>query len=278
MEFVERESGTAMVIGGVDTGKTTLILAVALRLLSRGKMCGLIDSDIGQSVSGAPCMITLTVPDISDGRVSLGEPVTMYFIGSTSPSGHVTKVIQGVGSLCERVRRKGIPFILVDTTGMIQGYEGLELKLKKAELIRPDCIYALQRKDELVSILTYLRKMKGIALEMLPIPDGVVTRSMDERRERREAMFRKHFRDASVFEIMLSSISVDGCSGMLVPNLLVGLKDRDGFALAMGRVVDRDERSLSVLTRLKDLSGVRSIEPGSLLLDSDFREIGRPIS
>ena len=88
-----------MVVGRVDTGKSTLIKNLADHM----DAC-VLDADIGQNDIGPPSVVSLG--ERVDGRY---QAIDGYFCGSTSPSGHFLQVIAGVSRLMQpRWKTQGI--------------------------------------------------------------------------------------------------------------------------------------------------------------------------
>ena len=119
---VER-GGTAVALGGLDSGKTSfckMCAAVAVRL---GRTVAYVDSDVGQSTVGPPTTIGLkfisSADDLEPERLARADAI--YFVGSTSPKGHMLPMVIGAMKLVEPARAPGAQLIMVDTTGFIHG-------------------------------------------------------------------------------------------------------------------------------------------------------------
>ncbi|KXA90818.1 hypothetical protein AKJ63_02175, partial [candidate division MSBL1 archaeon SCGC-AAA259D18] len=115
-----------VVIGKTDSGKSTLV-----RFLHKKLGGCIVDSDVGQSDIGPPTTIGLS----KDGE-TMSEG---YFVGSTSPAGHFSKMIMGT----KRMIEKGFPSIFVDTTGMVYGQRGRALKTQMVKSLNPDHLIIL---------------------------------------------------------------------------------------------------------------------------------------
>ncbi|PCN49841.1 hypothetical protein B6U99_07655, partial [Candidatus Geothermarchaeota archaeon ex4572_27] len=96
-----------MIFGDVDSGKTTLCTYLANRMVEAGLKVGVLDCDPGQAEVFVPTTISLgEVKDYITGldKASLRRAV---FIGSTSPSGLVERVVAGAKELMEEAMREG---------------------------------------------------------------------------------------------------------------------------------------------------------------------------
>lgn len=188
-------------LGGNDTGKTTLTAALARHFLQKSEKVAVIDADLGQSDIGPPTTIGLAILEKEFSSWNQVEPKSLYFIGSTSPVGHLLETVVGTYRLTQQAKALGVPRILVDTSGLIGGGVGWALKNYKIELLRPDLIVALERKTELSTILAPWQKRPGLTILRLAPPLGVRRRSGEERKLLREASFSRYFREKAPFTL-----------------------------------------------------------------------------
>ena len=131
---VER-GGTTLALGGLDSGKTSfcrMCAAVAVRL---GRTVAYVDSDVGQSAVGPPTTIGLkyisSAEDLESERLARADAI--YFVGATSPKGHMLPMVIGAMKLVEQARAAGADLIVVDTTGFIHGAQGQVLKIHRSK-------------------------------------------------------------------------------------------------------------------------------------------------
>lgn len=183
-----------IVVGQVDTGKSTLIKNMADSMDAY-----VLDADIGQNDIGPPSAVWL-------GRRAEGryQAIDGYFCGSTSPSGHFLQVIAGVTRLIQSCNKRKV---LVNTTGLATGPIGRTLKTEKINAIRADLVIGLQTADE----LSYLHAFAHAGSEVVmfrPHPQ-VTSRSRTQRAENRRSAFRGHFEGASVRRFRLDDIYVE---------------------------------------------------------------------
>ncbi len=68
----------------------------------------------------------------------------LRFVGSIRPDRFILQQVAGVASLVDSVRAEA-DLIVVDTSGTVSGVVGQRLKYHKAELVRPDTVWAVQR-------------------------------------------------------------------------------------------------------------------------------------
>ena len=76
-----------LVLGSVDTGKTTLVTYLANSLVKRGKRVAIVDADVGQSDIGPPTTIGLGLVESPIKKMREAKRLAMYFVGAISPEG-----------------------------------------------------------------------------------------------------------------------------------------------------------------------------------------------
>lgn len=225
------EVPTVLVIGRTDRGKTTTVRALVEAWTRAGERVGWVDADVGQGAWGPPAVQTLVVCESGE------EPrvEARWFVGSTSPRGHMLPTVVGVAKLAARARERGCRRVVVDTTGLVAPSEGgVALKTWKAEALAPCAVVALERDRELEPIAGPMERDPRFRVVRQRSPEGVRERSFEERAASRAARFRRHFEGAG--EIRVSpDLPVYGM-GRPLPGRLVGVLDREGWCLGLGVV------------------------------------------
>lgn len=260
---VESFLGTILIVGATDTGKSTLARCVINRLETNGRTVAHLDGDPGQGELGPPATMTLRRPD--------GETVR-WFVGATSPRGHMLPVVTGARRLVDAA--SGTNTVVYDTTGLVEPSPGgLYLKLSLLDLLRPNVVLALRSDDELESLLEPLRGRSGIDLRELPVPGDVETRDQEARSECRRRQFRDYFSDVGTLSIRWPDYSVRPDLDF-TSDRLIGLCDGDGFLLKLGLVktVDRGDRTVTILTPPDSTDDLVELRPGDLRVDPDTGE------
>jgi len=258
-------SRLTLVVGDVDTGKTSLATSLANGLLARGFRVGVVDADLGQSEIGPPTTIGL-------GRVTrvlacLGDAgvAGLSFVGSTSPQGHVGATVAGTRRMADRAAAAGLERVVVDTSGLIGGELGRILKQRKIELLDPDLVICLEHGGECEPILRSYAGRGRPEILRLPVTEHVRRRSAEARRRRREAALNAYFQGAAPLRLALSGLALrlmsdrsdraplDGRDEL--EGALVGLDDAGGDTLGLGaiRAVDFAGRTLLVDTPVRDV-------------------------
>ena len=278
LDVLQEEKGVAIILGATDTGKSTLAKFLIFNLCQRGLMVALVDADIGQSFLGPPATIGLAVfKSHPDWEVVLSPP-EIFFVGATTPEGYFPIHLKGVKRMVDKAPSYGAEVIIVDTTGFILGETGKELKRRKIDLLSPRFIMALQKSDEIEPLLQLYEGNPFYKILRLPLSDQVKPKSLEERRINRTNKFRDYFKNSVIQELGIEKVQIEG--EVLDPNgdpipldwslringLLIGLKDSNDEALALGvtRNYFEEKRVVRILTPLRDIQGVKTIQLSSL--------------
>ncbi|MDI6840507.1 MAG: ribonuclease HII [bacterium] len=141
-------TGKIIVIGARDTGKTEFCKKLVNLGLNRGYKVGVMDLDIGQSHIGAPGSLGFGIAYKKIRDLSHIPPTIVYPVGTLSPAGHSEKILTGIKYMLHKIPAS-INFLVIDTTGYVNGMDALKLKIQKVKLINPDRIVFLERNTEL---------------------------------------------------------------------------------------------------------------------------------
>ena len=273
---VER-GGTAVALGGLDSGKTSfcrMCAAVAARL---GRSVAYIDGDVGQSMVGPPATIGLKFiagpEDLEPER--LARPDTIYFVGATSPKGHFLPMVMGVMKLVEQARAAGVDLIMVDTTGFIHGTQGQVLTIAMVESLRPDAVVGFQRGGELEPILGGIRRLLPPEVEALAVDPAVQPTSVEERAIHRQDGMRRFFEPPLNHWKVKTSVFVPQIPPELDPaaldRILVGLEDGKGNCIGLG-ILEYREDGLRMMST--EGEGAKALRLGSVRVTEDFGTTG----
>jgi polynucleotide 5'-hydroxyl-kinase GRC3/NOL9 len=273
---VER-GGTAVAIGGLDSGKTSfcrMCAAVAARL---GRTVAYVDSDVGQSAVGPPATIGLKfisrADDLEADRLARADAI--YFVGATSPKGHMLPMVIGAQKLVDQARAAGADLILVDTTGFIHGTQGQVLKIAKVEALRPDAVIGFQRGGELEPILGGIRRTLPPEVDAMPVDPAVQVTSVEERATHRQDGLRRFFEPPLNHWKVKTSVFVPQIPPELDPSaldrILVGLEDGKGNCIGLG-ILEYREDGLRMMSTAGE--GAKALRLGSVRVTEDFGTTG----
>ncbi len=269
--------GVVLLLGAPDTGKSTMANFMVYKSIEEGVRTAYIDGDLGQSIIGPPTTLGMTCPLEPPADMRGLKWDHLYFIGATSPAGHSLATAVGVKRLVERAKEEGAEMVVVDTTGLVAGAMGFELKFYKIELLNPQHIIAIQRTEEVEHILKGCRRRKGMKIHRLSPSQEVHSRSQEVRWAYRKRKFQDYFQRCARRAISLDAVEFinpelplltkEGIDERLKGRLL-GLNDEEYFAIGLGiwDGFDGNSNKIYILTPLDDLGGTRYLHLGYLSL------------
>jgi polynucleotide 5'-hydroxyl-kinase GRC3/NOL9 len=239
-----------MVVGESDTGKTTLVTAIANALRARRQRVAVIDADLGQSEIGPPTTIGLGRIPRRLQRLAEAELIALHFVGVTSPAQNLVGVIVGTRRLLDRARAERFARVVIDTSGLIGGVVGRTLKHAKIEATDPDLLICLERAGECDPVVAaYAGGMRPEVMR-LPAAPAARPRSAAARRRHRHERLQAYFGGARRVVLDPHRVPVRGPDGealtagsgrWVVEGALAGLLDRTRATLGLGIVRDVDD-------------------------------------
>jgi polynucleotide 5'-kinase involved in rRNA processing len=262
-------SGTMMIIGPSDVGKSTFSRYVFTRLCKIYSRVGYLDGDPGQSTLGPPGTMTLAMANNGDDTFPPRGRRWRKFVGSISPVGNMLAVLTCAARLLETAREAGAQAIIYDTTGLVEPARGgIHLKLAKIDLLRPAVLFALQRQQELKNLLLPLRRRQNILVLEFSPSSAAQRRDPSVRKAHRATQFSRYFTKGSQLRVNWTKFAVLPAVRFSL-NRLVALEDGDGFTLGLGIVaqIDRFSRQVILHTPVDTVKGVEVIRLGELLVD-----------
>jgi len=275
VERVSSSAETVMLIGGLDSGKSTLARALLGAALAAGRRSAYLDADLGQKCVGPPGTIGLKMianaEDLGPDRLMRADGLS--FVGATSPQGHLLPVVTGTATLLGRARENGAELVVVDTSGFVSGIYGQLLKYHKVEMVRPDVVVGLQRGEELAPLLGVIQRFFPSEVDALGVHPDVRPSSVEQRAESRKLSMRAYFSGElhrwrvkpTVFMPALPPLFDLG----QLDRLLVGLSDGKGTYLGIGFLEYGSDEVLRLVSPVAD--GPKALRLGSVRLEEDFR-------
>ena len=268
--------GTTLLVGGLDSGKTTLARRIARAGLEAGLTVGVLDADVGQSTVGPPTTVGLRMcrrpSDLDHASLSLAD--VLAFVGSTSPQGHVLPLVVGAKLVLDQARDEGADMVVVDTTGLVSGVYGQLLKSYKVQALQPDLVVGLARGDELKPLMGIVQRFSASEVLSLRIHPDVVPTSVEQRALNRQESLRAYFTGPVGRWRIKPTVFLPALPDLFdlasLDRILVGLSDGKGGCLGVGYLEHVDEygglRLISPVTE-----GPKALILGSVRLEVDFR-------
>lgn len=271
-----RTKRTVVLFGGLDTGKSTLSHALLGAAVESGRAAAFIDADVGQKTVGPPATVTLKhIRGAADLEPEvMAREDALWFVGSTSPEGHLLQVVTAVESVFRMAREGGADFVVVDSSGLVSGVHGQVLKYHKVELLRPDLVVGLQRGEELLPLLGVIQRFFATEVVPLGVHPGVVPTTVEQRAANREAAMARYFsRELHRFRVK-PTVFMPALPPLFdlaqLDHLLVGLSDGAGGYLGLGYLEHVPEEGLLRLIS-PVAAGPKALRLGSVRLEEGYR-------
>jgi polynucleotide 5'-hydroxyl-kinase GRC3/NOL9 len=194
-------------MGEVDSGKTSFCTYLANKALKEKRRVAIIDADLGQSDIGPPSTIGyhLLKTPIRDPFLLKAE--NACFIGTTTPSGALNKVIDELVKMKDKSLEKSVDLLVINTDGWVQGKEAVQYKLQLIKRAAPNIVVGIQQHEELTPILTALQEVKVVSIES---PAAIKRRSREKRKILRELSYKKYLKGAKMQSFPLGWVKVEG--------------------------------------------------------------------
>jgi polynucleotide 5'-kinase involved in rRNA processing len=271
--------GVVLLLGGIDTGKTTFGIELARRATAAGIDTAIVDADIAQSIVGPPTTVGLKLcSGITDFSLNtLRHADALSFVGSITPRGHMLPQVTGTAKLTRRAKDAGARMVIVDTTGFVSGLSGQGLKFYKMDVLAPDFVVGFERGGELEPVIGIAQRFIPADVIEIEVSSEVEVRSVDERMTFREQQFATYFAERAsrwrVKPTVFMPTLPPEFDLALLDALVVGMEDGKGSCVGIG-VLEYDalEDILRMVSPVTE--GVKGLRLGSIRIDSQGRSRG----
>ncbi len=191
-----------IVIGPVESGKTTLSAFLSNYLNQKGLSTCLVEGDVGQEDLAIPATVALakiTKPFIWQRELSFND---IRFVGCISPQYCTAELLAGLVDLINENIGKCDVFV-INTDGWVSSDGGLTHKLSIIRWIKPTHVLVLSE-----SIHKFLKEVLGNYAKVMYVkpPCNVKLRDVVDRRNLRSEAYRRYFSNASVRTIKLGEV------------------------------------------------------------------------
>ena len=277
---IQKKPSIALVVGGVDSGKTSFCTYLINRLVNEKRKVAVLDEDLGQSDVGPPCTVAYAYVAKPLTDLFNLKPANAFFVGVNSPSGAVDRTIEGTAFLkAEILAEATTDFVIVNTDGWGGTEEAVQFKARLATALGPDVVFCLQG-EEVPSFCASLGDaLAEFRQERAESPVAVRERTREKRRDLRELGYAKYLENGKVKVFALNHITVEGKENNALiwqrraENLLVGLYDQRKRFLGIGilREVDYTRKAIKVFTAVEEKPAF--VFFGKMRLDENWHEI-----
>jgi len=275
-QVLQRQRGVCVIIGEVDSGKSSLCTFLANKCLEDTGKVGVVDADVGQADIGPPTTISLSV--VQAPIIGLHKAVVeiSFFVGDTSPSVVPDKIVRLATRLKEQMTSSA-DIVLVNTDGWLAEFNAIRHKQRLLEEIQPDLVIALSRSDDIIDPL--LDRVKFASLK-LPSSSFARVRSKEERKKAREAGYRRFLQGSHKLVVSQETRvrMFDRLEQTVFPEnrrfrgFVSGLLNQSEELLSIGRINQVENGKVIVETRTNETPTV--LEIGNIALSSRYDEVG----
>jgi len=270
------EGKSVFLLGAPDTGKTTLCKFLLEKAIEKGLKVGYIDADVGQSTIGPPTTMGLSILEKREDLEGL-IPFKLYFLGATSPAQWLLRSVVGLRKLMDKALERRVDFTLIDTTGLVTGEAGFQLKFYEIEITDPTHLVAIEREGELEPILkAFVGRSKPKQYVILP-SEKVRRRDLTQRQHYRQQKLSLYFKNSEILNFEKGLLkNFKGDQSFPLDGRIVGLLDEEGFALGIGVITGIKEREIEVLTPIKAQEAVKALWLGEVKLEGGAQNVCNP--
>jgi polynucleotide 5'-hydroxyl-kinase GRC3/NOL9 len=273
---LQRQRGVCVIVGEVDSGKSSLCTFLTNKSLEDTGKVGVVDADVGQTDIGPPTTISSSV--VQAPIIGLQKAVSeiSFFVGDTSPSFVPDKVVTLATRLKKQMTRSA-DMVLVNTDGWLGEFNAMRHKQLLLGEIQPDLVIALSRSDEVIDPL--LDRVKFASLK-LPTSSFARVRSKEERKKAREAGYRRFLQGSHKLGTSQETRvrMFDQLEQAVFPEnrrfrgLVAGLLNHNEELLSIGRINHVENGRAVVET--KTIEKPTILEIGNIALSSKYEEVG----
>jgi polynucleotide 5'-hydroxyl-kinase GRC3/NOL9 len=275
-QILERQRGVCVIIGEVDSGKSSLCTLLANKCLEGTGKVGIVDADVGQADIGPPTTISSSVVQAPIVGLHKARPEISFFVGDTSPSFVPDKVVTLATRLKKRITASA-RIVLVNTDGWLADFNAVRHKLLLLEEIQPDLVIGLSRSNDIIDPL--LDKVKFTSLK-LPSSSFARVRSKEERKKTREAGYRRFLQGSHklgvgqetrvrMFDQLEQTVFPDN---RRVRGLVAGMLNQNEELLSIGRINRVENGKVIIEAKTDDTPTI--LEIGNVALSSKYDEVG----
>ena len=275
-EALRHSRGFIVILGDVDSGKSTLCTYLANTCIDQRVRTSMIDGDVGQADIGPPT--TTSSSTVSKHIFSPQDlrPETSYFIGDTSPSSVPDKLIQSIARLKDELSTRS-QITILNTDGWVREDEAVGHKLQLLNSLRPDLVLGLSLDNELDPIL----ELQQYPTLRLKASSYARTRTREERKKAREEGYRRFLQNPQHLDLRLNTIRLRTFNAAKQQRIdqdsahkgtLAGLLDEEGILQSIGRIMRIGNGTVRITTTAQETP--RIVELGAIILSSRFDEIG----
>ena len=204
---MELRNSVIMVMGAMDSGKTTITTILVNKASSMGLKVGVIDADPGQNDLGPPTTISCSI--FKGGKIthlSYMSPVKQIFLGSTNLEGNWYRAVYAVTKLVNYLKNvEPVDFIVINTDGWVEGEGAVEYKRALVNAIKPNYVIIMRKGDEVNGLINGLGVSNVLVLNS---PPSMRVRDRNDRKIHRDMGYGRYLSPSRELTLNLSQVPV----------------------------------------------------------------------
>lgn len=256
-----------LVVGAVDTGKSTFCRWLLGEATAVGIAAAMVDADPGQPGLGPPACLAAGLP----GRA----PERLRFLGVLEPLRRRQALLDAISDLTRDAAAGAERLVVVNTCGFIHG-AGAALQAATLRAVRPDLVVCLEREAEAAA----LRRLLAAEAPLLPLPSSPAVRrkSHAARRRLRAETLARHFEAAREVVARDDTVAVEALLPLPEPlptGLLCAVADAAGVDLALALLRGRTAAGWWLLTAA-DPGRAARVRLGGLVVEGGWDAVAVP--
>ncbi|MCS7138510.1 MAG: Clp1/GlmU family protein [Crenarchaeota archaeon] len=178
------------IIGGTDSGKTSLATFLVNYYLNFQGEVGIVDGDPGQNDLGVPGTVSAGIASKGLSDLCQVKPEIIEFIGLTAPETVAVELNESIARIVKRLMQRGVRKIVLNTDGWVSP-KGLKYKAELMNMVKPYSIISLLGEEEYGLFAGQIdRSLSIIRVESTPY---VRKRSRTQRRLLRILNYKRYF-------------------------------------------------------------------------------------
>jgi len=208
IECAEKTAGDdarlVAIVGGTDSGKTSLATFLVNYYLNFQGEVGVVDGDPGQNDLGVPGTVSAGVASKGLSDLCQVRPEVIEFIGLTTPETSAEELNDSITRVVRRLSEKGVRKIVLNTDGWIS-QTGLKRKAELMNIVKPCFIISLLRDEDYMFFEKEVNR--GFEIIRVEAPSYVKRRSRVQRRLLRILNYRRHFAKSKIVKKSIGEVT-----------------------------------------------------------------------
>lgn len=201
------KGGLIVILGGMDSGKTTVTTMLANKASLMNMKVGVIDADPGQNDIGPPASISCSI--LLGSRIthlSQLSPIRQVFLGYTSLEGNWQRAVEAIRKLVDYLRNaEKADVILVNTDGWVDGEEAVKYKLTLVKALEPTHVIVMRKGGEVDEII---KGASGLNVIVLNAPPILRVRNRSDRKVHRDMGYGRYLSPSRDVTFNMSEVPI----------------------------------------------------------------------